>query len=330
MHVHWDEGAAATPRGQLLNFADSLAASAVLDRWVSACSLEYRSGNAPDKHDVPGTLMRRCSQAIGATRTSPRCAATRRRGDAAAAQARDMNKVVSEDALRRALERVDETASAAWMRPALMHSVREAPDRPWVLDIDASIKPLHGRQEGAEDGYDARKPGTPSDVLHTFWVGNLRLALDLQVSTGKQRTGVHAKAALARLLREPGDKRPALVGGDSGYDKDGILPELESPGQPDLLRLGQAANRQRLVARRFASQGWSRAGSQGRPMVEAQLRLHRHGWRAKRRVVIVRQRIRGHRRGSGAPAVAGSCGWTCNPACTRAIGCGSARCRSAA
>ena len=39
-----------------------------------------------------------------------------------------------------------------------MHSVREALDRPWVLDIDASIKPLYGRQEGAEIGLQAREP----------------------------------------------------------------------------------------------------------------------------------------------------------------------------
>ena len=64
------------------------------------------------------------------------------RGDGVAAQALGMNKIVSEDALRRALERVDEGVGAAWMRPALMHSVREGLDRPWVLDIDASIKPL--------------------------------------------------------------------------------------------------------------------------------------------------------------------------------------------
>jgi hypothetical protein len=38
------------------------------------------------------------------------------------------------------------------MRPSLMHSVREALDRPWVLDIDASIKPLYGKQQGAEIG----------------------------------------------------------------------------------------------------------------------------------------------------------------------------------
>jgi hypothetical protein len=30
------------------------------------------------------------------------------------------------------------------MREALMSSVRDALDRPWVLDMDATIKPLYG------------------------------------------------------------------------------------------------------------------------------------------------------------------------------------------
>ena len=38
------------------------------------------------------------------------------------------------------------------MRPALMRSVRQALSKPWVLNIDASVKPLYGRQEGAELG----------------------------------------------------------------------------------------------------------------------------------------------------------------------------------
>ena len=104
MHVRWDRGAAATPHGQLVFFAEFLAATGVFERWVSECPLAYRSGNAPDKRDVLGTLMRVCW--LGTA------------------------KLVSEDALRRALGRMDEAASAAWMRPALMHSVREALDRP--------------------------------------------------------------------------------------------------------------------------------------------------------------------------------------------------------
>ena len=133
-----------------------------------------------------------------------------------------MNNVVSEVALRRALERRGEAASTAWMRPARMQSVREALDKPWVLDIDATIKPLYERQEGAELGYNPAKLKRPSHALHTFWVGSLRLVLDVRVSSGKQHTSVHAKAALGRLLDELGDKRPAMVRGDSGYGNEGI------------------------------------------------------------------------------------------------------------
>ena len=291
MHVRWDEGAAATPHGQLVFFAEFLATTGVFDRWVASCPLEYRSGNAPDKRDVLGTLM------LGLLAGHRRYAhITALRGDAVAAHALGMNKVVSEDALRRALERIDETASAAWLRPSLQHSVREALDRPWVLDIDASIKPLYGRQEGAQIGYNPTKPMRPSHVLHTFLVANLRLVLDVQVSSGKQHTSGHARAALGRLLDElgqdpRGNRRPALVRGDSGYGNEGILTELESRDQPYLLRLRQTKNVQRLVAQQFARTDWSPADSQGCQMVEAQLQLH--GWSQKRRVIIVRQRVRG-------------------------------------
>jgi hypothetical protein len=133
MHVRWAVGAAATPHGQLVFFAEFLATTGAFERWVSACPLEYRSGNAPDKRDGLGTLM------LGLLAGHRRYAhITALRGDAVAAQALGMNKVVSEDALRRALERIDEAASTAWMSPALMHSVREALGKPWVLDIDAS------------------------------------------------------------------------------------------------------------------------------------------------------------------------------------------------
>ncbi|MBC7733674.1 MAG: transposase, partial [Bacteriovorax sp.] len=149
--------------------------------------------------------------------------------------------------------------------------------------------------EGAERGYNPAKPGRPSHTLHTFWVGNLRLVLDVQVSSGKQHTSVHAKVALGRLLDELGDgpegRRPALVRGDSGYGNEGVLLELGGRGQPYLLRLRQTANVQRLVVQQFARQDWSRPDNQGCQMVEDQLQLH--GWSKRRRVVIVRQRIKG-------------------------------------
>ena len=117
MHVRWDAAAAATPHGQLVFFAEFLATTGVFERWVSSCPLQYHSGNAPDKRDVLGTLM------LGLLAGHRRYAhITALRGDAVAAQALGMNKVISEDALRRALERIDEAPSTAWMRPALMPS----------------------------------------------------------------------------------------------------------------------------------------------------------------------------------------------------------------
>ncbi len=100
-----------------------------------------------------------------------------------------MNKVVSEDALRRALERIDEAASTAWMRPALMHSVREALDKPWVLDMDATIKPLYGRQEGAELGSTRASPSGPVTCAHV---------LGGQPALGAGRTGELGQATHQR------------------------------------------------------------------------------------------------------------------------------------
>src|SRR5260370_14428592 len=57
MHVCWDESSHATPNGQLVFFAEFLRAAGVFDEWVRACPLEYRSGNAPGKRDVLGTLL---------------------------------------------------------------------------------------------------------------------------------------------------------------------------------------------------------------------------------------------------------------------------------
>lgn len=41
MHVRWDERAAAKPHGQLVFFAEFLAATGVFERWVSGCPRAY-------------------------------------------------------------------------------------------------------------------------------------------------------------------------------------------------------------------------------------------------------------------------------------------------
>ena len=73
-----------------------------------------------------------------------------------------------------------------------MRNVQIELGTPWVSDIDSAIKPLYGEQSGAEDGYNPHKPELPNHALHTYWVGYLRLVLDVVVSPGKSRSGSKA------------------------------------------------------------------------------------------------------------------------------------------
>jgi hypothetical protein len=287
VHVRWDESAQATPHGQIVFFAEFLATAGVFDRWVQDCPLHYSSPNASLPRDVLGTLM------LGILAGSKRYAHIAGvRGDAVAAKALGLNSMVSEDSVRRALKAMEPEASEPWMRSALMASVRQALQRPWILDMDATIKPLYGHQEGAEIGYNPHKPGRPSHVLHTFWVGNLRLVLDAVLSSGKQHTSGHAKAAMARLLDELGKQAPALVRGDCGYGNEDIIDVCEQRGLNYLLRLRKTANVKRLIERLFRRDDWTDATetSQGWQAIEDKLRLS--GWSKARRVVVLRRRIK--------------------------------------
>jgi hypothetical protein len=52
-----------------------------------------------------------------------------------------MNNVVSEDALRRALAKIDEPAGMQWLHTHFDYCIRPLLDEPWVLDVDATMQP---------------------------------------------------------------------------------------------------------------------------------------------------------------------------------------------
>jgi len=95
-----------------------------------------------------------------------------------------MKKVCSEDAVRRALGTLEEAASTQWLQTHLLRCDEPLLTEPWILDVDVTVKPLYGHQEGAEVGYNPHKPGRPSHTYHTYFIGNLRLALDVEVRPG--------------------------------------------------------------------------------------------------------------------------------------------------
>ena len=86
-----------------------------------------------------------------------------------------MKRIVSEDAVRRAFAAIEEEAGAAWLRLHLDVCTAPLLAEPWILDMDTTVKPLYGRQEGAGVGCNPKKPGRPSHCYHTYSVAGPRL-----------------------------------------------------------------------------------------------------------------------------------------------------------
>jgi len=271
IQIRWDMEASATPNAQLAFFAEFLATTGVYESWVSSCPLRYSSGNASHKRDVLGAWL--LSILAGQHRYVH---VTALRGDVVSPQILGMSKIISEDTLRRALARMSAEQNRDWLKPQLLASVQAALDAPWILDIDTTVKTLFGKQSGAEVSYNPHKPGRPSHVLHSYFVSNLRMVLDVVVCPGTQHSAAYARPGLSDVLGSlPKEQLPALVRGDCGFGNEPFIAELEKRGQPYLFKLRQTSGVKKMLRRQFARKDWSVPGpsDQGWSAVEDTLKL---------------------------------------------------------
>jgi len=259
--------AALTPLGQLPFFIDFLKAAGLFDAFVADCPLRYTSPNAPKKRDVLGTAM--LSMLSGHKRYAHIAAL---RCDSVLPELLGMNKIVSEDAVRRAFAAIDEDDGAVWLRRISIIAVRRFL-RPWILDIDTTVKPLYGHQEGAVIGYNPKKPGRPSHSYHTYSMAGVRLVLDVDVVAGNEYTSKHFAPGLWALLdRIPRDLWPSLLRGDCGFGNEPIMREAEQRGLAYLFKLRLTANVKRMIERLSTQREWANTG-QGWQAKESLLRL---------------------------------------------------------
>jgi len=172
--VAWDPDAAVTALGQMPFFIEFLKQADLFDGWVAGCPLHYTSPNAPSKRDLLGTAL--LSILSGHHRYAH---ITTLRADTVNPPLLGMTRVLSEDAVRRGLAKIDPAEGTAWLQENLEYSVRPLLREPWILDVDTTVKPLYGHQEGAIVGYNPAKPGRPSHCYHSYLFANLRLVLDV-------------------------------------------------------------------------------------------------------------------------------------------------------
>src|SRR5512134_1023700 len=109
IQVEWDPDAAVTPLGHLAFFAEYLKLSGRFDALVTDSPLFYTSPNAPSKRDMLGTAV--LSILAGHWRYAH---ITALRGETVNPPLLGMTRGVSEDAVRRGLDKIEAEAGARW------------------------------------------------------------------------------------------------------------------------------------------------------------------------------------------------------------------------
>lgn len=286
VHIEWDDQAPVTPIGQLVFFAQFLKTCNLFAPWVSDCPLEYRSPNAPSKTDVLGTLL--LAVLSGQKRYAH---ITSIRQDAVNPELLGMRKVLSEDSARRAFQRIDEDSCKQWQQKHLKHCYEPLLLEKWILDVDTTIKPLFGHQEGAEICYNPKKPGRPAHVIHTYSMAETRLILDSELLSGTQQAATYSLPRLIEIIDElPLEKRPALIRGDCAFGNENVLRPLEERDLNYLFKIKQTKKAKKLTEFVTKSnKNWIDAG-EGWEGIASTLELS--GWSKERRVVVLRRKLK--------------------------------------
>jgi len=283
VHVEWDTQAPVTPIGQLVFFIQFLKSCDLFGSWVKDCPLKYDGPRGPAIVDVLGTLF--LAVLSGYKRYSH---ITSIRNDAVNPPLLGMTKVLSEDSARRAFQKIEPQICKQWQHKHLEYCYEPLLDEQWILDIDTTVKVLYGHQEGAEVGYNPRKPGRPAHIIHTYMMSETRLILECEVLPGKQSAASYSLPWLIDFIeKNPKHKWPILVRGDCAFGNDPFLKALEEKGVNYLFKLRQTKKVKQLTHILEGSM-WVDAGQRWEG-VEAEIKLD--GWERKRRVVVLRREL---------------------------------------
>ena len=191
VQMKWVDEAGMSMHGPLTYFVEFLKVSGVWERFVAECPLRYSSPNAPTKNEILGTIL--FSVLSGHRRYAH---ITAIRGDDVLPGLLGIERFRSEDSVRRAFEKQDEEALTLWMDRFTNETYAVLVDQPWILDLDATVKTLYGRQEEARVGYNPMKPGRPSHVYQAMLFSAAKLVVNVDVQAGNRMASQYAQPTL--------------------------------------------------------------------------------------------------------------------------------------
>lgn len=282
-YAEWDTEAPVTREGQLMFFFQFLHAGGRWKEFLKNCPLSYTGNRGSGAAKVMGTVLLsvlsghwRCAHINGV------------RGDGINPGLLGIGGTVSEDAVRLAMGRIEEKAGLDWLSGQVVDSIAPVLGLPWILDIDVTVKPLYGSQQGAKTGYNPQKPGRPSHVYHSYFVANLRISLGVEVRPGNEHAAARGMPELWNTLAKlPRSSWPTYARGDCGYGNQAVISEFEERALPYLFKLRHTPKVKELVKVMMGRGAlWQDCGD-GWQALESSIKLK--GWTRERRVVLVRE-----------------------------------------
>jgi len=127
-------------------------------------------------------------------------------------------------------------------------------------------------------------------VLHSYFMANTRLVLDVEVRPGNETAACHTMPGLWALFdKMPHEHWPVFLRGDCAFGNERAMNDAEERGLKYLFKLRQTRGVKEIIAQLFKGRQWVDTG-QGWEAEESELRLQ--GWSRSRRVVVLRRPIR--------------------------------------
>ncbi len=191
------------------------------------------------------------------------------------------------DSVRRNFASIPEDKALPWAWRENLHLLQDVIAEDYVADLDPTVKPLYGHQEGAEIGYNPQKPGRPSHCYHTLCIAKLRLTLAVVVHPGNETSGTHSRSMLTEYLEFVSSvKKPRLVRGDVSFGNESVVGDCEAAGVRYLFKTKRSKSVRRAFLGLLAEPGAWHDSSEGWQCAEREVRLD--SWNRARRMVFAR------------------------------------------
>ena len=233
--------------------------------------------------DLIATVM--VSMVNGATRFR-HC--DRLHGDTATAELFGVGRFMSCDSVRRNFASIPDGKALPWVWRENLRLLQDVVAEDYVADLDPTVKPLYGHQEGAEFGYNPQKPGRPSHCYHTLCIAKLRLTLAVVVHPGNETSGTHSRSMLAEYLEfVSAVKKPRLVRGDVSFGNESVIGDCEGADVRYLFKTKRSKAVRRAFRGLLSDAGAWRDSSDGWQCAERDVRLD--SWEKARRMVFARR-----------------------------------------